>query len=239
MDRRTLLVTGAGAAIGLAAGSAGVTRALTVDATAALPARPLPMPASGRVRVAFLIGPHVNVIDVAGPWETFQDAGAGTGSASPFELFTVSQSKRVVEATAGLRLVPHHTYTNAPQPNVIVVPAHHATAATHAWLRRRARNAQIVMSVCTGAFVLARAGLLAGRAATTHHEFFDQFESEFPDVQLVRGERFVEHDRVATAAGLTSGIDLALRVVERYLGRGAAEATAAYMEHESARWRIA
>jgi transcriptional regulator GlxA family with amidase domain len=239
MHRRALLTAGAGAAVGLAAGGLGANRLLAGEASAALPARPLSLPPSGRVRVAFLIGHHVNVIDTAGPWETFQDAGAGTGGSSPFDLFTVAPTKQVVDATAGLRLVPHHTYASSPQPHVIVVPAHHATAATHRWLRRRAPKAQVVMSVCTGAFVLADAGLLDGRTATTHHDFFDQFESSFPDVQLVRGERFVEHDQVATAAGLTSGIDLALRVVERYLGRAAAEATARYMEHESARWRTA
>ncbi len=187
--------------------------------------------------MAFLVGDYVNVIDTAGPWETFQDAGAGTGSSSPFELFTVARSKRTVRATGGLRLVPDHTYASAPQPHVIVVPAHQATPATHAYLRRAAPKAQLVMSVCTGAFVVAEAGLLDGLTATTHHEFFDEFQASFPRVRLVRGRRFVEHDRVATAAGLTSGIDLALRVVDRYLGRTAAAATARYMEHESTRWR--
>jgi transcriptional regulator GlxA family with amidase domain len=81
--------------------------------------------------------------------------------------------------------------------------------------------------------VLGRAGLLDGRTATTHHEFWDDFERTFPKVKLERGPRFVEHERVATAGGLTSGIDLALRVVERYYGRETAQATATYMEYES------
>lgn len=92
------------------------------------------------------------------------------------------------------------------------------------------------MSVCTGAFQLARAGLLAGRTAATHHEFYDRFEMEFPDIPLERGRRFVQGDRIATAGGLTSGIDLALRAVERYFGRAIAEKTAAYLEYESRRW---
>jgi transcriptional regulator GlxA family with amidase domain len=87
------------------------------------------------------------------------------------------------------------------------------------------------MSVCTGAFVLARTGLLDGKTATTHHQFYDDFASSFPAIRLVRDRRFVEHDRVATAGGLTSGIDLALRVVERYLGLEAAAAVARYMEY--------
>ena len=237
MRRRELLIAGAGAAAGIAAGGVGLTRALTNEASATLPARPLTVPPSGVVRVAFLIGPHVNVIDTAGPWETFQDAGAGSGETSPFELYTVAASHETVHATAGLKLVPHHTYASAPNPNVVIVPAHHWTAATLRFLRTRAPRTDLVMSVCTGAFILAEAGLLEGRTATTHHDFFDEFESSFPAVHLVRGERFVEHEKIATAAGLTSGIDLSLRVVERYLGRATAEGTARYMEHASARWR--
>ena len=88
------------------------------------------------------------------------------------------------------------------------------------------------MSVCTGAFVVAEAGFLDGKTATTHHQSCDDLERPFPSVRVLRGRRFVEHDHVATAGGLSSGIDLALRVVERYLGRAAADATAEYMEYE-------
>jgi transcriptional regulator GlxA family with amidase domain len=94
------------------------------------------------------------------------------------------------------------------------------------------------MSVCVGAFVLGRAGLLAGGAATTHHDFFDDFAQSFPDVRLERGRRFVEREHLATAGGLTSGIDLALRVVDRYFGRAVATHTAEYMEYESRSWAV-
>jgi transcriptional regulator GlxA family with amidase domain len=94
------------------------------------------------------------------------------------------------------------------------------------------------MSVCTGAFHLARSGLLDGRTATTHHLFLDRFAREFPAVKVERGVRFVEHEKVATAGGLSSGIDLALRVVERYFGRPVAERTATYMEYEGRRWVV-
>jgi transcriptional regulator GlxA family with amidase domain len=96
-----------------------------------------------------------------------------------------------------------------------------------------------MMSVCTGAFQLGRAGLLAGKEATTHHDFFDRFAQAFPDVTLRRGHRFVEgSERIATSGGLTSGVDLALRVVERYFGRQVAQNTADYMEYQSTGWRI-
>jgi transcriptional regulator GlxA family with amidase domain len=93
------------------------------------------------------------------------------------------------------------------------------------------------MSVCTGAFVLAEAGLLAGKKATTHHDFHDRFATQYPNVTLERGLRYVESaPNLATAGGLTSGIDLALRVVERYFGRDVARHTAVYMEYQGKGW---
>jgi transcriptional regulator GlxA family with amidase domain len=94
------------------------------------------------------------------------------------------------------------------------------------------------MSVCTGAFQLGFAGLLKGREATTHHGFYESFAKEFPDVTLRRGLRFVEGPVISTAGGLTSGIDLALRVVERYFGRSVAKTTAEYMEYQSTGWVV-
>jgi transcriptional regulator GlxA family with amidase domain len=93
------------------------------------------------------------------------------------------------------------------------------------------------MSVCTGAFQLGKAGLLEGLKATTHHEFWDDFAKQYPKVNLERGVRFVDNGHIATAGGLTSGIDLALHVVARYYGEEVAAATAKYMEYASERWK--
>ena len=171
----------------------------------------------------------MNVIDLSGPWEAFQDAAVNRGAS--FELFTVAQDLNAVSASGGLQITPSYTYDTAPQPHVVVIPAHGSTDDTVQWIRRVGARADLVMSVCTGAFVLAETGLLDGKTATTHHQSYDSFASSFPKVRLLRGRRFVEHDHVASAGGLTSGIDLALRVVERYLGLKAADATARYMEY--------
>jgi transcriptional regulator GlxA family with amidase domain len=239
INRRTFVAGTVATGIALPVSGLGVAKALRDEETEALPDRPLPMPRDGVIRAAFLIGPGVNVIDTAGPWEVFQDAAVVNGGSPPFEQYTVAETIDPVEASAGLTIVPDYAYAAAPRPHVVVVPAHQSSPATLGWLRRVARRTDVVMSVCTGAFVLGEAGLLDGRTATTHHDFFSQFETSFPKVELVRGPRFVEHDDIATAGGLTSGIDLALRVVERYLGRPAAAGTARYMEHESSRWRSA
>jgi transcriptional regulator GlxA family with amidase domain len=202
------------------------------------PARPLTPPAKGNIPVAFLVSEGAQVIDFAGPWEVFQDALLPGREASPFDLFTVAESTRPLRATGGLRIIPDYDLNTAPQPRLVVVPAQSPpTEATKAWLRRTSQQADLTISVCTGAFVLAKAGLLAGKVATTHHDFYDRFAADFPDVSLRRGVRFVEDGNISTAGGLTSGIDLALHVVARYYGRTVAEQTASLMEYASARWK--
>jgi transcriptional regulator GlxA family with amidase domain len=199
------------------------------------------LPQRELVRVAFMLGENANVIDTAGPWEVFQDAMIMNGDdhRSLFELYTVAPSADLLRMTGGLEVRPRYTIENAPQPHVIVVPAHRATDASRAWLRRASEKTDVTVSICTGAFQLARAGLLKGVPATTHHDFWDSFNKEFPDIELRRGLRFVDSGRIATAGGLTSGIDLALHIVSRYFGTEVAEATARYMEYSSEAWRAA
>ena len=234
MNRKRFLagsaVVAGGAAVPVAVwGLSGSEQALSKH-DQALPARPIPLPADGSIRTAVAIGPGVNVIDTAGPWEVFCDT-AIYGGRGQFDLYTVAASTRPVEGNSGLEITPRYTYDNAPQPHVVVIPAHAESPTTIEWLRRVAKRADLVMSVCTGAFILAQTGLLEGKTATTHHGSYDDFEGMYPSIRLVRDERFVEHERVATAGGLTSGIDLALRVVERYLGHAGARATTSYLEY--------
>lgn len=200
-----------------------------------------PLPRRKKIRVAFMLGEGSNVIDTAGPWEVFQDVMLGSEHENhdhPFELFTVGPpGKKTLTMTGGLRVEPHYSIKNAPQPNVIVVPAQSATDETRAWLRKASAGTDVTMSVCTGSFQLARAGLLEGIAATTHHDYWDAFAKEFPKIELRRGLRFVDNGRIATAGGLTSGIDMALHVVSRYFGNDVAAQTATYMEYSSDAWR--
>ena len=198
-------------------------------------------PAKGKIPVAFAISEGVTVIDFAGPWEVFQDVhvrdrGKDMDEQMPFQLYTVSDTTDDITGSGGLKLVPDYTFDTAPQPKVVVVPAQRGSQALHAWLRKVSPAADVTMSVCTGAFQLGKAGLLSGKSATTHHDFFEQFEKAFPDVSLKRGLRFVENEKISTAGGLSSGIDLALRVVDRYFGREVAQATATYMEYQSKGW---
>ncbi|HEX6731706.1 MAG TPA: DJ-1/PfpI family protein [Pyrinomonadaceae bacterium] len=197
-------------------------------------------PSDGPIRVAFAISRGATMIDFAGPWEVFQDVMIRNGGnmRHPFSLYTVSDKTEAIEASGGMKIIPDHTFETAPAPKVVVIPAQAGSSALHAWLRKIVDSTDVTMSVCTGAFQLGRAGLLSGKEATTHHDFFDQFARAFPDVKLKRGLRFVEGPKISTAGGLTSGIDLALRVVERYFGRETAEQTAFYMEYQSKGWVV-
>lgn len=194
-------------------------------------AAPLKARAESDISVAFLISEGAVVIDFCGPWEVFQDAGG-------FSLFTVSESTRPIRASAGLQIIPDYDFASAPAPKIVVIPAQRGSRSKAAveWLRKTAAQGDLTMSVCTGAFVLANAGLLNGRPATTHHASYLKLAEQFPEVKVQRGARFVDDGKVASAGGLTSGIDLALHVVERYRGRDAAKTTADYMEYQGKGW---
>ena len=236
MKRREFMSNTAGFGAMIATGS--------LLSVAAPIAKKLTPPAKGKIPVAFTISEGVTVIDFAGPWEVFQDVmirerGSDHDDQMPFQLYTVSETTQPLTGSAGLKLVPDYTFENAPEPKVIVVPAQSGSKALHAWLRKMSASTDVLMSVCTGAFQLGRAGLLNGKSATTHHDFLDRFAQSFPEVKVKRGLRFVEEDEtISTSGGLSSGIDLPLRVVERYFGRDAAQATATYMEYQSKGWIV-
>jgi len=209
----------------------------SIDTNAAADrSNPLVPPTKGAIPVAFVVSDGAVVIDFAGPWEVFQDVHTAQGEGF-FHLYTVAETTKPVTASAGLKIVPDYTFQTAPAPKVVVIPAQNGESpAMLDWIRKSAKIADVTMSVCTGAYVLAKTGLLAGKAATTHHSAYKEFAMEFPDIQLKRGARFVEDGNLASSGGLSSGIDLALRVVERYYGRERAAQTADMMEYQGQGW---
>jgi transcriptional regulator GlxA family with amidase domain/YHS domain-containing protein len=154
----------------------------------------------------------------------------------PFQTYTVAESTQPV-TLGGIKIIPDYTFANAPTPKIVVIPAQAGqTEAMLDWIRKATKTTDVTMSVCTGAFVLASTGLLAGKPATTHHNSYKSLAIQFPDISVQRGARFVESGNMATAGGLTSGIDLALHVVERYFGRKVAEGTAYLLEYQGTGW---
>jgi transcriptional regulator GlxA family with amidase domain len=210
--------------------------------------RPLKAPAAGKINVAFLISDGANVMDIAGAWEVFSDTmltskgkpwhdSDGNDMVMPFNTYTVSDSLKPVDAN-GLTIIPNYSFDTAPKPLIIVIPAQGGrTAAQKAWLLANSADADVTMSVCTGASMLAAYGLLDGQTATTHHSYRQDMQKKYPAVHFVGGTRFVENGKVATAGGLTSGLDLALHVVERYYGREVAQGTADFLEYRGELWK--
>jgi len=241
MNRRELLKHSA--AIGL---TAGLTAASSLTSPAAAisnaaqegaPLNPLTPPANASIPVAFLISEGAVVIDFCGPWEVFQRVNIPGRNHDAFTLYTVAETAAPITAGGGLKITPSYTIANAPAPKIIVIPAQSpASEATKAWIRNATKNTDVTMSVCTGAFVLASTGLLSGKAATTHHGAYVDLAMQYPDIHVQRGARFVESGNLASAGGLTSGIDLALRVVERYFGRDVASQTASLLEYQGQGW---
>lgn len=239
MKRREIFRWSTAAA--LTAALPGTSQAVRADAAVTTDAsvqNRLHPPAEGTIDVAFLLSADAVVIDFAGPWEVFANVQIpGQAVELPFRLYTVAQTLDPIEATGGMTIVPDYTFDTCPTPRVLVIPAQ--STRTHAalgWIRKTAHSADLTMSVCTGAFLLAETGLLSGKPATTHHGSYSEFAMKFPDITLRKGARYVESGKFASSGGLSSGIDLALRVVERYWGRVVALNTADVLEYQGQGW---
>lgn len=188
-------------------------------------------------RVAIYIFPDVEVLDFAGPYEVFAVTNE-LNERRLFHTFTVAERAGPVRARNGLGVVPDHTFADCPPPDLLVVPGGLGTRPlldrpdVVAWVAARAAAAEITASVCTGSLLLAKAGLLAGRRATTHHLRHDLLRELAPDATVLTDRRWVDEGRVATSAGISAGIDLSLHLVARLHGADVAARTARYMEYD-------
>ncbi|MBL0165591.1 MAG: DJ-1/PfpI family protein [Xanthomonadales bacterium] len=180
------------------------------------------------LRVAILVYDGVEEIDYAGPMEVFGASGAS--------VFTVGQSTDVIHSVFGLSVKPDFDIENAPKADVLLIPGGSVSTVTRNpalmnWILQRSGDSRFVMSVCTGAFILGKAGLLDGVSATATATTLDQFTAAFPKIQVVRDRRFVDSGKVITTQGLSAGMDGALHVVDRVQGRLRAQDLALYLEY--------
>jgi hypothetical protein len=137
-------------------------------------------PDKGQIPVAFLISDGAVIIDFCGPWEVFQDVTIPGREEMPFRLYTVAETKKPIRTSGGMQIVPDYTIQDAPPPKVIVIPAQSAPSpAVLDWIRKSSKTTDVTMSVCAGAFVLAKTGLLNGKSATTYHGAFGGFATQF------------------------------------------------------------
>jgi transcriptional regulator GlxA family with amidase domain len=194
-----------------------------------------------RKRVGILVFPDVEVLDFCGPFEVFSvtrlDEAARRETPSPFEVFLVAEQAGPVVTTGGMKVTPDHTLASCPPLEILVVPGGWGTrqeiknARLLAWIQARAGQVETLTSVCTGSMLLGQAGLLDGRHATTHWRSLPWMRESFPAVTVEEKLHVVEDGNVLTSAGISAGIDMALRVVARYHGEAVARNTARQMEY--------
>lgn len=192
--------------------------------------------------VGIYIFDNVEVLDFAGPYEVFTCASrvAGKlapGSEAPFRVRTIAASRAPLRARAGLALHPEASFADAGPIDVLivaggVVDAELARPEVIDWIAAMARDCELVASVCTGALLLAEAGLLDGQPATTHWEDQAALRARWPQVQVLDDRRWVDNGRIVTSGGISAGIDMSLHLVERLAGRELALRTARQMEYD-------
>ncbi|MGH9438645.1 MAG: DJ-1/PfpI family protein [Terriglobia bacterium] len=195
-----------------------------------------------RKRVGIVIFNNVEVLDFCGPFEVFSttrlNETAREVEPSPFEVLLVAEKPEPVLTVGGMRVVPQCTFDDCPHLDILVVPGGRGAREEQLdnpiildWIRTRAQKVETLTSVCTGAMLLGKAGLLAGLHATTHWRALDRMRDTFPDVTVEYHKHFVHQGHVYTSAGISAGIDMSLKVVEEYFGETVARATAENMEY--------
>jgi transcriptional regulator GlxA family with amidase domain len=196
--------------------------------------------------VGIVLFEGVEVIDFAGPLEVFGITGEDDPLPQPFSVFTVAERSPVV-AKLGLSITPTYTFDDAPQPDILIVPGgggFHADGtpwgrraemhnpAMLDFVRRMDKHTELTLSVCSGTFILATAGLLEGRRVTTTIPLQGDLQTLLPEATVVEGVRWVDAGHIVTSAGATAGITMSLNVVARLLGNEAARTTARTMEYD-------
>lgn len=194
------------------------------------------------IPVGIFVFPEIEVLDFAGPYEVFTTASrvfkrTSISLSDLFKVFTVARHPGTIKARAGLIVQPDYTFANHPPIELLVVPGGVVTEELKTpivcdWIIRTSARATYTASVCTGAFLLAQAGLLNNRPATTHWEDIAEMRAMFPGITVVEQRRWVEADTVVTSAGISAGIDMSLHLVERLAGRELALRTARQMDFD-------
>lgn len=209
---------------------------LSACAAAEAPEKKFTVSPSGVMKVAFVVSDRATLIDIAGPMQTFdQVQSPGT---TGFETFTVSETRTPIKA-GKLTIVPDYTFADVPEADIVVVGAQTGDTAPYLnYLRTMASRGKLMLSVCTGVSKFAQAGILDGLEATSHHDYIDGFQKQFPKIRFIKDRAYVHSaPMIYTAGGETSGIELALHITELYFDHDVAVKTARYMEYRGPNWQ--
>lgn len=196
--------------------------------------------------LAIFIFDDVEVLDFAGPFEVFSVCGRQAGDTAHFNVYTVAE-KSTITARNNLIVTPNFLLGNCPKPDIFLIPGGGGynidgtpfgsrkemdNAVLLKWIRDQNTTAELVLSVCTGSLILAKAGLLKGLSATTHYAAVEQMQKIAPDTKLLPDERWVDNGRIILSAGVSAGIDMSLYVISKLFGRKQADETARYMQYD-------
>ena len=182
-----------------------------------------------RKKIAFYLQPGVEILDFAGPMEVFSSAG--------FEVFTVSKTTEAITTQGILKFIPDYSIQNAPQSDILAFfGGGNASGVSKDpeiinWIQSR-QDVEYYFSVCTGAFILAEAGLLNGKTATTFHGAINQLKKNYPKINVLENTRYVDNGKIITTAGVSAGIDGALHLVAKLQGPEKAKEVVTYMEYD-------
>ncbi|CAM4398565.1 DJ-1/PfpI family protein [Bacillus manliponensis] len=189
-------------------------------------------------RIGIFLFDDVEVLDFAGPFEVFSVTTLGNEE-KPFLVETVSETGGLVYARNGLKVQPDYNFRNMPQFDILIIPGglgarereiHNETVIQ--WISNQMKHVKMMTSVCTGALLLAKAGLLKDKKATTHWASLERFQQEFPEVSVQHGVKFVDEGNIVTSGGISAGIHMSFHIVKRLLGVEIAQETAKRMEYD-------
>lgn len=188
------------------------------------------------LNVGIFIYHDVEVLDFAGPFEVFNAANSVARN-KLFNVYLVAETEKVIFANGNFKVLPDYDFAEMPDADILLIPGGpgrklqmHQVPVLN-WIKHEANQTSLLLSVCTGAFILGNAGLLNHSVATTHHDTYQEFEQTFPEIRLIRDVKYTDHGKVITSGGITAGIDMCIRVIERIHGTSLAHDVAKKMEY--------
>ncbi|WP_411682697.1 DJ-1/PfpI family protein [Clostridium thailandense] len=190
--------------------------------------------------VGILLFNEVEVLDFAGPFEVFSITTYTECNEKPFKVHTVAETKELIKARNGLKIQPDYDFCDAPKFDILIIPGGYGAEEIEIhnpkiinWIKNNMNNVDIMASVCTGAFLLAEAGLLDGKQATTHWMDIDRLEREYTKVKVQRNIKFIDESPIITSGGISAGINMSFYIIKKLLGEEIANITAKRMEYDT------
>ena len=192
---------------------------------------------TNRLTVGIFIFNEVEVLDFAGPFEVF--SLAEKDSEKLFKVITISENGEMITARNGLKVQPDASFEQNPDLDILIIPGGYGAEEIEIknkkvieWIKTQSEKVQILASVCTGAFLLAEAGLLDNKKATTHWMDIPRLKEEYPAVTVIKDTKFVDEDSIITAGGISSGINMSFQIIKKLYNLEIAETTAKRMEYD-------